>query len=987
MKRTLVSCLSVGLLVLGASLPAQAQKGDSAEGLVERWSDRELLAGLNEKKNVHAAMSYDEYANLLGNLFGISQEEIEKDHKDWNKKSVVKQDEAAGMIEQLLPPQVESDFGDYLASEKPLKRLDALRMIDSSIKAYYYKAGSYTGEDIQGNAWVNAANVSLAQATIEGDLFITEGAAPGNIRLEDVKVSGTLYIDESIQNSVLAVDSHFNRVVVYEAGEKPSHWSLVWSDEFLASEIDKTKWKYDTGNWIVDENGDGVAPGWGNNELEYYTDSSENSYIEDGKLVIQAKKEEEPVKDKFGSYDYTSAKLKTEGLFSKKYGKFEARMKLPEGQGYWPAFWMMPEDEVYGDWPVSGEIDIMEAAGKDTKTIGGAIHYGEEYPNNTYQSGEYHFSENEDYTDYHTYSIEWEPGEIRWYVDGNLYQTLDNWFSKGKNQGDVYTYPAPFDQEFYIILNLAVGGWYGGNPDETTEFPGKMEVDYVRVYELTGRDYKEPVKPVVEEEELPADAKQPLEDGNLIYDQHYNQGITVVDGPEDALHPTLWNFLKLPDFNGEGTMTIDTVDGVPFAKTEVVNQGNALWSLQQIQKLAVLEGHTYKVTFDAKSNTNRNLMTKVSGGAERNYANYSGEKTVQLTDQVQSYEYTFTLNQATDLGARLEFNIGSNGTAPVWIGNVRVEDITSDQEGNQSKPPLADGNLIYNGTFDQGDETRMNYWEMVHLNEAEAVAQVSETERELEIKLENEGVKPGDILIKQGGLQVKKGQEYELTFGARAAEERSIQVELVSGDGQESYGEQEIHLTKEMKSHSLSFQLPADADPEAQLSFKLGGQTGDVYLDDVRLVPESPPVDMHPLKNGDFSNGMEHWGNYVHFDATGSVSVQDEALSVDIAHAGNETWSVLVEQGNLALRKGMTYSLSFDATSTLPRNIELTVENASYQRYFNEVFAVSEEMQHYEFEWNMTADDTTSLKFLMGKFAGQHEIQIDNVSLEVKNKE
>ncbi|KHE66772.1 family 16 glycosylhydrolase, partial [Halobacillus sp. BBL2006] len=346
------------------------------------------------------------------------------------------------------------------------------------------------------------------------------------------------------------------------------------------------------------------------------------------------------------------------------------------------------------------EIDIMEAAGGNPDKIGGTIHYGEEYPNNTYTSGDYHFPEGEDITGYHTYSVEWEPGEIRWYVDGELYQTLNDWFSKGTNQADKYAFPAPFDQEFYMILNLAVGGWYGGNPDETTEFPGEMEVDYVRVYELTGRDYKEPVEPVVEDEELPEDAKQPLEDGNLIYDQSYQEPITVVDQPEDSLDPTYWNFLKLPQFGGEGTMEATDVDGERFAKTTIENPGNALWSLQQIQKIAILKGHTYEVTFDAKSNTNRNLMTKVSGGAERGYANYSGEKTFQLSDVVQSYNYTFTLNQDTDLAARLEFNMGSNGQAPVWIGNVRVEDVTDQQEEETSKSPLGDGNRIYNGTFD-----------------------------------------------------------------------------------------------------------------------------------------------------------------------------------------------------------------------------------------------------------------------------------------------
>lgn len=985
----MLSCLLVVLVFFGVSFPVHGQKG--SQELIERWSDRALFDDLNEKKGVHASMSYDEYAILLGNLFGISTDDVYKAYesisKDFNKKSVIKQEAAAKMIDSLLPPQVQTNFGKELESDRPLKRLNALQMMDSSIEAFYHNEGNYKGESIQGNAWINAANVTLTETIIKGDLFITEGASPGNIQLEDIQVSGTVYIEKSVQNSVISRNSTLNQVIIYNANEKASDWSLVWSDEFMSEKIDQTKWTYDTGNWIVDDNGDGISPGWGNNELEYYTDSSDNSYIEDGKLVIEAKKEEEPITDKFGSYDYTSAKLKTKGLFSKKYGKFEAKMKLPEGQGYWPAFWMMPEDEVYGDWPTSGEIDIMEAAGKETSEIGGTIHYGEEYPNNTYRGSEYHFKEGEDYTDFRTYSIEWEPGEIRWYVDGELYQTLNDWFSKGTNQGDKYAYPAPFDQEFYMILNLAVGGWYGGNPDETTEFPGKMEVDYVRVYELTGRDYREPVEPVLEKEELPEDAKQPLEDGNLIYDQAYEEPITVVAQPEDSLHSTLWNFVKLPDFQGDGTISTDNFDGFTFAKTEITNAGNALWSLQQIQKLAILQGHTYQVTFDAKSNTSRNIMTKVSGGAERGYANYSGEKTMQLSDHVQSYEYTFTLNQDTDLGARLEFNMGSNGTAPVWIGNVRVEDITSDQEGNQPKPALGDGNLIYNGTFDQGDMTRMDYWELVLLNDASAEAKVSEAERELEIHPVQEGNTLEDIQFKQIGIPLKQDQEYELTFQARATEDRSMQVELVSKDGQTSYlTAQEVHLNEEMNSNTITVQMPADkTDGEAQLLFEVGGQSGNVYLDDVRLVQTSNPVDLHPLQNGDFSNGMEAWSEYIHFDAQAKTSIVDEMLQLDIDQAGNEQWSVLIEQKDIELSKGNTYSLSFDAKSSLPRDFEVTVENAAYQRYFSDFISVNEDMQHFEFEWEMTADDLTSLKLLMGNFADKHQIVIDNVMLEVKN--
>ncbi|WP_254434194.1 carbohydrate binding domain-containing protein [Halobacillus sp. Marseille-Q1614] len=986
MKKLLVVLLTLTVVFQVMSLPVYAEN-DKADERVEYWKDRGLLAELNQNKNENAEMTYAEYAVLLGNLFNISSERILEFSKDAgfiekNEKAAIKQAAAVNILQSLLPESFTSEWEE--GSNHPLKRIDAILMVDSLIQGYFYKQWTYADQHIKGNAWINHSDVSLENTSINGDLFITEGADPGNIILKNTKVSGTLYIDEKLQNKVKSVNSDLNKVVIVDADQKESDWSLVWSDEFISSEIDQSKWSHDTGNWLVDENGEGISPGWGNNELQYYTDSSDNSYIEDGKLVIEAKEEEEPVSDSFGSYDYTSAKLTSKGLFSQKYGKFEARMKLPEGQGYWPAFWMMPEDGVYGDWPVSGEIDIMEAAGKDTSKIGGTIHYGEEYPNNTYKGTEYHFPEGEDYTDFHTYSVEWEPGEIRWYVDGELYQTLDNWFGKGMNQSDKYAFPAPFDQEFYLIMNLAVGGWYGGNPDESTEFPGKMEVDYVRAYELTGRDYKEPVEPVVVKDELPEDAKQPLEDGNLIYDNEYNEPFTIIDQHEDTFNENYWNLVQLPDFQGNGTIEKEELDGIPFAKTNVGNPGNALWSLQLIQKLAILEGNTYRVTFDAKSDTNRNMMTKISGGEERGFANYSGEKTIELSDQVQSYEYTFTLNQDTDLGARIEFNMGSNGTAPVWIGNVRVENITGEYEENNSKPPLADGNLIYNGTFDQGDMTRTSYWELVTSEQSYAEMSVSEEQREMQVDILKEGVNPEDVQLKQSGIPLEKGEDYELTFNARAEQNKTIEVDLVSEDGREIYKSEAITLTEEMENHTVEFTMPESA-PKGQLTFMVGGQPGDVYLDNVRMIQTSSDIELYPLKNGDFSSGLDHWTEYIHFDAQANVSTDEGVLNVDIQEGGNEAWSVLMEQKGLSLSKGITYVLSFDASSSVARDIEVTLENDNYHRYFNEVVAVNEDKQRFDFEFDMTADDQASLKFLMGKLSKEHDITIDNVVLEVKN--
>ena len=776
--------------------------------------------------------------------------------------------------------------------------------------------------------------------------------------------------------------------------QNKSEWSLVWSDEFNGTEIDRSKWTYDIGNWIVDENGNGITSGWGNNEKEYYTDSSENSFIDDGKLVIKAKKEQ--VTDQFGTYDYTSAKLKTKGLFSKKYGRYEIKAKLPTGKGLWPAIWMLPEEDKYGTWAASGEIDIMEAWGSSPHKVAGTIHYGEGWPNNKYTGKEFELPKNRGIDSWHTYALEWEPGELRWYVDGELYQTQNKWYSKGTDNAANFSYPAPFDQEFYLVMNLAVGGWFDGEVDETTKFPSQMEVDYVRVYDLKKRDYREPVEPVSGPVELPADAKQPLEDGNLVYDQNYQKTITVVDQPGIELDPMYWNFVKLPEFGGDGSVVPEEIEGKNFAKTNITNAGTQLYSLQMIQNISLGNGGKYKVSFDAKSTAARNIMVKAGAGASRGWVKYSNEEPFNLTSELQTYEFTFDMLNDTDIAARLEFNLGGNGLNPVWIGNVRVEDITGTPvDQNAAKQPLPDGNHVYNGTFDQGGMDRLMFWNF-SVKDAAAMASVSENTRELHVAIEDGGSHPEAVQLDQKGMNLVAGNDYKLSFKARADESRSIQVILLNVASTADYsGVKTIELTADMEEKIFEFTMPENvSDSEARVVFNFGGEDGDVYLDDVVLlktsnIPDYGNIDLYPLKNGDFSDGLASWKSYVHYDAGAEVKVENGEAKAAVGSEGNEKWSVLLEQGDLSLAKGVAYELSFAARSTKARDAEVTVENAQYQRYFEEVISLSDEMQQYTFEFTMPVDDIASLKMLLGNYAllpiGAHDVFIDNVVLKVKD--
>ena len=287
------------------------------------------------------------------------------------------------------------------------------------------------------------------------------------------------------------VPSQTNRA----AEPTPPTWKLTWSDEFEGKEIDKAKWDFDLSNGFYNYDANQWISGWGNNELQYYTREPDNAFVKEGALHIRA------VKESSNGCGYTSARLKTRkrdgsALFNQKYGKFEFRAKLPTGKGVWPALWMLPQDDKYGSWASSGEIDVMEARGQEPNKVLGTLHYGSRWPLNANTGKDYVFPKEGTIADFHTYAIEWEPGEISWFVDGNKYSTQSFWWSSSKVEGgkgakpgkeaDLNPWPAPFDQPFYLVMNVAVGGKFLGNPDKTTSFPAEMVVDYVRVYEKVG---------------------------------------------------------------------------------------------------------------------------------------------------------------------------------------------------------------------------------------------------------------------------------------------------------------------------------------------------------------------------------------------------------------------------------------------------------------------------------------------------------------------
>lgn len=269
-------------------------------------------------------------------------------------------------------------------------------------------------------------------------------------------------------------------------------WKLTWSDEFDADELLPQHWDFDLGDGFYNYDANQWISGWGNNELQTYTNRPTNVQVKDGRLRITA------LKESYQGKGYTSARVKSRArdgspLVNQLYGRIEVRAKLPTGQGIWPAIWMLPQDDAYGTWAASGEIDILEAKGQEPTKIHGTIHYGSRWPVNAQSTQVYELPRGQSIADFHTYAIEWQPGEIRWYCDDVLYSTQNFWWSTSLLDGaqgrrptkadDLNPWPAPFDKPFYFVFNVAVGGNFAGPPNAATPFPATMEIDYIRVYE------------------------------------------------------------------------------------------------------------------------------------------------------------------------------------------------------------------------------------------------------------------------------------------------------------------------------------------------------------------------------------------------------------------------------------------------------------------------------------------------------------------------
>ena len=664
---------------------------------------------------------------------------------------------------------------------------------------------------------------------------------------------------------------------------------------------------------------------------------------------------------------YTSGRISTQNLKTFTYGRFEVKAKVPKGQGYLPAFWLMANDEnVYGQWPRCGEIDCMEVMGQDTKKLYGTIHYGNPHAESqgtyTIEDGKESFSDG-----FHTFICDWEPGKITWYVDGKKYHEESNWHSTTEGQGTL-TYPAPFDQPFYIILNLAVGGSWVGNPNEETSFvDNPFVVDYVRVYQKDSYD-ENVTRPEVKFEPT----NKPDQFGNYIKNSTFAEA-------EDLTDDTNWKFLTTSD----GAATAEIKDNSMVISTE--NAGTVDYSVQLVQANIPFEkGATYEVSFDAKASGNRKMNVDVKA-PDRGYQSYMKTLVPELTTEMKHFSTQFVMKADSDVNGRLEFNMGNAGSGDIVLKNVVVRKTAEpDPNAKEEKTILANGSCIYNGSFQEG-KNHLGYWDITPEGADIKVTGLSDGRR-----LVTEGK---SVTISQSDLAFKEGTAYALSFDAYAQNGATV-VATVGGNTYKV----NVEAGNEKKDYVVK--IPATAKfTDKTVSLKIEGA---ISLDNVKMVEDAK------IKNGSFNDSLSGYEVYVDSAAKATVVVdslkENNALDVTVDDTGADDWRIQIKQNNVLLEKGKKYKLSYEAKSTIDRKIRVVMQGGAalgwpvYSEHSDDqdandgIVTLTSEYQKFTEEFIMT-EETDAKAFLSiclgnvdGQITDQHRIVIDNISLvEVEN--
>lgn len=759
-----------------------------------------------------------------------------------------------------------------------------------------------------------------------------------------------------------------------EPAEKPDlsyeGYALKWEDDFNSVSLNSADWNVET-----------HEPGWVNNELQEYVNSNKNIYLENGNLVIK------PVREKIEDdesgnpvYKYTSGRVNTQGKHDFTYGLFETRVKVPTGKGYLPAFWMMPTNEnLYGQWPRCGEIDIMEVMGQETNKLYGTLHYGNPHS----QKQETYIAKNGDFaSEYHTYAVEWEPGKMIWYVDGIKYQEVNDWYTTTEGQGTA-AYPAPFDQPFYMILNLAIGGSWVGYPDETTTYDDQaFVIDYVKAYQKDQSYYDELEKTVEKPEKAPV--VEP-EDGKYVKNDDFSQ-----DDDLSGENGSVWKFMAQQ--GGEATACIVADDtfgaGKKAVKISTTKAGTENHSVQLVQAgIPVKQEGQYRLSFDAYAAADRTMIADVSA-PDYNYARYLNDTVVDLTTKKQSYSYTFTVKDHDDANARIEFNLGkTSSVSDVYLSNVKLEKVAQGSI-DTGKKVLTDGNCIYNGKFQEGTD-RLAYWEVKKADGAQVSVTKLADGRRLKV-VGAEGGQPEDVTISQNALPIAEGTDYILSFEAQADKATTIQYTIGGMTKSVDVTAEKVKYTQKFSKEEVSRFVNKD------FAFLLGN-AGEIYIDNVRFEEDAL------IMNGKFNAGTSGFEVYVDGSASASYVVdsqsEDNALDLDIKNTGDAEWKIQVKQGSVTLEENQWYTLSFDIRSSMERSIQYAIQRdgsvhkdvngkEDWTPYVQETVKLGASTKDYTtvtktFQMMQGTDTGSIFNIALGGGSNttQHRVCIDNISL------
>ena len=842
---------------------------------------------------------------------------------------------------------VNNELQEYVDSDENIQVKDGKLVINPVEKVETTASGGESENMIPNDAFGDASKDGVITKEVTN---ATMGSNPWDIQI----IQNGIKIEEGETYEVsFKASSTKPRKIVAGVQKTSADYDQYGQGTFDIT-TESVEYKYEVKGTVTDENA-GVYFNLGKSDQTSETPES-TIKISDIKMV---KKSTSGTKVK---KSYTSGRISTQNKQTFTYGRFECRAKVPKGQGYLPAFWLMANDEnVYGQWPRCGEIDCMEVMGQETNKAYGTIHYGNPHSES---QGTYTIKDGADFSkDFHTFTCDWEPGKITWYVDGVKYHEESDWHSTTVGQGTL-TYPAPFDQPFYIILNLAVGGSWVGNPNDKTSFENNPYViDYVRVYQKDSynEDVKRPVKKVT--------LRNPDANGNYINNGDFS-------AKEDLSDEKNWKFITT--LEGDAKASIDNNTMTVNTKKE----GTADYSVQLVQAdLPFEKGATYQVQFDAYASADREMGVDVKA-PDYGYKSYMPHQDVKLTTKKQTYTYEFKMGDASDANGRLEFNMGAKGsTADICISNVSVKRTKkADPNEKEKKTVLANGNYVYNGSFQEGDK-HLGYWNISNAENADVTVTPFSDGRRFKVTMsENE---KSAVVMSQEELAFATGTPYKFSFTATSDADNTITANI----GGYVY----TFDIKAGETKDFAVELPSDAQyVNHNISITLGMQKT-TWIDNVSLVENAL------IKNGSFNDGTTGYTIYVDSSAKASYVVDslkdNNALAVTIKDTGDQDWKVQIKQENIKLEKGKTYKLKFKAKSSLNRKIRVVMqgqENRDWHVYSNDnIVDLTKDYQTFEDTFTMNEDTDTAAFFsaCLGKIGDnqittQHEVHIDDISLE-----